>query len=72
MGAILGAISAIWQIIQALLGLWHAYQDQQEKNRVAEAERKRQEREKAVADLAKATTAEEKWDAQDRIIRNRP
>lgn len=57
-------------VIKGLIDLFRMFMDMADKARKAEAERKRQELEKALEDLKNAKTDEEKWDAQGRIVDN--
>lgn len=66
------AISNFFAIIKGLLSLWRYWQDFQESQRVIETEKKRVAHQKALEDLQKATTEEEIWDAQKRIVDNKP
>lgn len=63
---------ALIEIIRAIFRLWNEFRAWQEREREAEAARKRIERDKAIEDLKKAKTDEEIWDAQDRIVSNKP
>lgn len=66
------SIMSVIGAIKALIDLFFWFRQLQDNQRKAEAEVRRQEREKAVEDLKNAKTDEEKWDAQDRIVRNKP
>ena len=65
-------ISNIIAIIKALWSLWNYLKEYQEQQRIIEAEKKRQARDKAIEDLKNAKTEEEIWDAQDRLVKNKP
>lgn len=65
-------IFSIFSIIRELISLIKLFMDMADKQRKAEAERKSQELKKAIEDLKNAKTEEDIWDAQDRIVRNKP
>lgn len=68
-------IGSIFVLIQAILkaiGLWERFLSELDKRRLAEAEEKRQKREKAVEDSKKAGTDDEIWDSQDDITNTLP
>lgn len=66
------AITGFIAIIKALIDLWKTWQQYQKQQRIVMAERKQQELEKAIEDAKKATTAEEAFNAQERIVNNQP
>jgi ADP-dependent phosphofructokinase/glucokinase len=63
---------AFIDILKALLSLWREFKEQREIDQAKEKLKKRAEREKAIKDLENAKTSDELWDAQDRIVRNKP
>jgi hypothetical protein len=65
-------IFAIIQLLLKLFGLWESFCNYTDKLRAAEAAAKTERREKAVDDATKAKTAEEAWDAEERIVANKP
>lgn len=68
-------LSKIWAVLKFLMSLkalWEYFQRAKDAKRSVEAERKAQERDKAIEDLEKAQTDEEIFDAQSRIVRNKP
>jgi biopolymer transport protein ExbB/TolQ len=68
----LARIWAFIDILKALLSLWREFKDQRELEQIKEKLEKTVEREKAIKDLENAKTDEEIWDAQERIVRNKP
>lgn len=68
----ISGIFSIIQLILQLLGLWDLFLSELDKRRLAEAEVKRQAREKAVDDVVKGETDEEIFDAETRVVDNRP
>lgn len=68
----------IKSLVELLLALWRAFrlwQDSEDSRLAKEAEERRQEREKAIEDLEKAIEANDEeaiWDAQRRIVANKP
>lgn len=60
------------QLLLKAFGLLEGFEDYMAQKRIAEAEQKRQDRERAIADLAKATTPEEILDAETRIANAKP
>ena len=68
-------ISGIFGVVQLLLklfGLWEQFLDYSDKARAAEAEARKQRREKAVDEQKAAATEDEFDKAQDEIIANKP
>ncbi len=65
-------IFAVIQLVLKLMKLWDQFLDYADTQRKAEAEARRQRREKAIEDAENAKTEEEAWDAQKRIIDNDP
>ena len=65
-------IFAAIQLFLKLIGLWEEFLSFTDKQRIAEGEKKRQERQKAIDDLSTAKTDEEIFDAQERIINSKP
>lgn len=66
------SIFAIIELVLKLFRLWDQFLDYSDARRLAEAEAKRQSREKALEDSIKAGTDDEIWDSQDRIVDNKP
>lgn len=67
-----GAITSGIAIIKALIDLWKVWQAYAKQQAKVVAERKRVELEKAIEDAKRATTLEEAFDAQNRIVDNEP
>lgn len=68
-------LTKIWlviELIMKLFKLWDQFADHVEARRRAEAEEKRQAREKAIEDSKRAETDDEIFDSQDRIVNNKP
>lgn len=65
-------VFVVIQLILKALGLWEGFQSFSDQQRIAEAETKRQNREKAIEDLKNAKTPQEILDAQSRIVANKP
>ena len=68
-------ISQIFLVIELILklfGAWEKFQDYSDKRKNAEAEERRQKRDKAVDDQQKAKTEDEFDKAQDTIVGNKP
>lgn len=70
--AAMKGVGALVSVIRAIFSLIAEFQAIQEANKKAEAEKRRQEREKAADDLANAQTEEEFDNAQDRLVDNKP
>ena len=71
----MGFWSGLWNLIKlllALVGLYKPAESAADAARRAEAEKKRQEREKALKDLENAQTEDDFDRAQDSVVRNRP
>ncbi len=68
----LAKLWAFIDILRALLALWRDFKEQRELEQAKEKLEKRAERERAIKDLEKAKTTDELWDAQERIVRNKP
>jgi Sec-independent protein translocase protein TatA len=58
------------KIIRALIGLYEEFRRFKEAQKKAEEEKRRQELDKALGDAEKATTPDEAFDAQDRVVDN--
>lgn len=64
--------SKIWgliEVVRALISLWREYVDAREVKEAKDRLEKSLERDKAIADLKKAKSEEEFWDAQERLVR---
>lgn len=65
----------LFQIVQLLLkvfGLWEAFLDYMDASHSAALEERRQKREKALAELDRAKTDEEIWEAQEKVVDAKP
>lgn len=63
------------QILSLLLAFWDAWKallSARDASLIRENEEKRQERERAIEDQEKAESEEDIWDAQKRIVKNKP
>lgn len=63
-------IFSLIQLILKALSLWEGFLDSVEAKDAADAEERRQRRNKAADDATKAVTPEDAWKAQDEIVRN--
>lgn len=70
--SLLAKLWAFIDVVKALLKLWGDIQEQADIDRTKEKLRKQEERKKAIEDIEKATTTDEIWDAQERLVRNKP
>lgn len=68
----MATIFALIRIILAAFKLWDQFGDYVEAERTLEREAKRKAREEALKDSVVAETDEEIWDAQERIVDNKP
>lgn len=68
----LTGIFAIVQLILKLFGAWEQFLDYADKQRIADAEKRNQDRNKAVDEQKKAQTEEEFDRAQDKIVGANP
>lgn len=62
---VIGILSALVEIYRLIVSVWKSSQDKK-------AEEKSDELDKAVEDAKKAKTPEEAFNAQDRIVDNKP
>ena len=68
-------MNGIFDLIRLLLaffGMWEQFCNYTDKVRQAAADKKNQDRDKAVDDATKAKTPEDAWKAQDGIVTNEP
>jgi len=65
-------IWALIEIVRALFELWGEYKDQIELDQAKDRLKKQAERKRAIDDIEKAKTTDDLWDAQDRLVRNKP
>ncbi len=63
---------AIIRILLGLIGAWESFLAYTDKIRAAEAEKKNQDRDKAIDAAQVAKTPEEAWDAQTKVVDNIP
>lgn len=68
----LTGIFAVIQLLLKAIGLWEQFLDYAEKQKIAEAEKRNQDRNKAVDEQKNAKTEEEFDRAQDKIVDNSP
>ena len=68
----MGNLLNIVSVIKSIYNLIKMFMDMMAKQRLADAERRRQELDKAISDLQKAKTDQEIFDAQKRIVDNSP
>ena len=65
-----GKIWGLVEVLRALIKLYKEWQAWREAERIKDEAKKRAELEKALNDAEKATTPEEAFDAQERVIRS--
>lgn len=65
-----GKIWGLVEVLRALIKLYKEWQAWRETERIKDEAKKRAELEKALNDAEKATTPEEAFDAQERIVKN--
>lgn len=68
----MAGIFSIIQLLLKLIGLWEQFMDWSDAKRIADAEKNRQDRDKAVDDAVKAQTEQEFDEAQSRIADSLP
>jgi hypothetical protein len=68
-------MSGVFDLIRLLLaffGMWEEFCNYTDKIRAAAAEKKNQDRDKAIDDAKKAKTPEDAWKAQDGVVDSQP
>lgn len=67
-----GKVFVIIQLLLKLFGAWEAFLDWMDTSFSKELEERRQRREEAIAEVDKAESDEDIFDAQEKVIENKP